>query len=47
MRDLIKYSGKFYGMQISMTKQSGEIKKCIFTIITHNKNDLRCICMML
>ena len=30
-------SGKFYGMQVSMTQQSGNFWKIIFTTITHNK----------
>ena len=36
MHDLIKCDGKFYGMQVSMTQQSGDFLKLIFTIITHN-----------
>ena len=32
----MKYFGKFYGMQVSMTNQSGDFKKLLFTTITHN-----------
>ena len=34
---LMKCSGKFYGMQVSMTQQSGDFEKIIFTIVTHNR----------
>ena len=35
----MKCSGKFYGMQVSMTKQSGDFQKLIFTTFTHNGNN--------
>lgn len=39
MHDLTKCSGKFSGMRVSMTKQSGDFEKLIFTTITHNSNN--------
>ena len=32
----MKRSEKFFGMQVSMTQQSGDFWKLMFTIITHN-----------
>ena len=32
----MKCSGKFYGMQVSMAKESGDFWKLIFTKIAHN-----------
>ena len=32
----MKCSAKFYGMQVSMTRQYGDFKKLIFTTITHD-----------
>ena len=37
MRDLMKCSGKFYVVQVSMTQQSGDFKELLFTTITHNR----------
>ena len=36
MRNLIGCSTKFYGMQVSMTQQSEDFQRPIFTTITHN-----------
>ena len=34
---MMKCSGEFYSMKISMTQQSGDFEKPIFTTITHKK----------
>lgn len=41
MRDLMKCCKIFYDMHVSMTKQSGDFQKLIFTeTITHNSIDI-------
>ena len=36
----MKCSAKFYGMQVSMTRQYGDFKKLIFTTITHDNKKI-------